>query len=197
MLAENEQGEMIVCPRCDAANQAGSFNCQQCGYYFSTRPFPDSDYARPTFPVPSRILLSDSSGEGDEAAPDLTFPPRFDLQSITIHLIVDAQETIELHGETEYTIGRADQLDGWQPAVDLTSYGGEPGGVSRRHARIFIEDGQPYLEDMGSLNGTYINTVRLITRVPQPLRDGDQLCFGRLAVQLRLKSPITKLGGSG
>ena len=44
-------------------------------------------------------------------------------------------------------------------------------GVSRRHARIVIRDGQATLEDMGSKNGTFLGERRL--DAPVILADGD------------------------
>ncbi|MEW5740204.1 MAG: FHA domain-containing protein [Myxococcota bacterium] len=48
-------------------------------------------------------------------------------------------------------------------------------GVSRRHARIFVEDGEFFVEDVGSSNGTQVNG-EVIKR--QPLKDGDSISLG-------------------
>ena len=50
--------------------------------------------------------------------------------------------------------------------------------VSRRHASITWERGQPILRDLGSTNGTFVNDVRL-TR-PQALSDGDTIGLGKV-----------------
>jgi predicted RecA/RadA family phage recombinase len=57
--------------------------------------------------------------------------------------------------------------------------------VSRRHASITWERGQPILRDLGSTNGTFVNDVRL-TR-PQALSDGDTIGLGK--VQLGFQCP--------
>ena len=49
--------------------------------------------------------------------------------------------------------------------------------LSRRHAKIFCEDGVVYLADLGSSNGTTINRTA-IAQAPCRLRDGDEVCFG-------------------
>ena len=49
--------------------------------------------------------------------------------------------------------------------------------LSRRHARIFRENGAVYLADLGSRNGTTINRIA-IEQTPQQLRDGDEIGFG-------------------
>jgi pSer/pThr/pTyr-binding forkhead associated (FHA) protein len=48
--------------------------------------------------------------------------------------------------------------------------------LSRRHARIFEQDGVVYIADLGSLNGTAVNGVSIDT-VPMRLKRGDEICF--------------------
>jgi pSer/pThr/pTyr-binding forkhead associated (FHA) protein len=60
--------------------------------------------------------------------------------------------------------------------------------LSRRHAHIFLKGGGPYIEDLGSTNGTFVGGNRLDEHAV-PLQDGDVLAFGghhfvyRLSVQ--------------
>lgn len=49
--------------------------------------------------------------------------------------------------------------------------------LSRRHARVFREDGKIFLADLGSLNGTRINQRELKNNVAM-LRDNDHITFG-------------------
>ena len=51
------------------------------------------------------------------------------------------------------------------------------GYLSRRHAHIFLKAGVPYVEDLGSTNGTFIGAVRLDEHA-HALEDGDVLAFG-------------------
>jgi serine/threonine protein kinase len=48
--------------------------------------------------------------------------------------------------------------------------------VSRRHARLWFSDGNWYLQDVGSANGTLVNNVRIYQEVL--LHDGDMINFG-------------------
>ncbi len=48
--------------------------------------------------------------------------------------------------------------------------------VSRRHARLFFDNGRWYLEDLQSANGTLVNNVRVYQ--PVVLNDGDVINFG-------------------
>ena len=49
--------------------------------------------------------------------------------------------------------------------------------VSRRHAHIFVKGDVPYVEDLGSTNGTFVGGVRLDEHAVE-LHDGDVLAFG-------------------
>src|SRR3989440_5575061 len=48
--------------------------------------------------------------------------------------------------------------------------------VSRRHARLYFDNGRWYLEDLQSANGTLVNNVRVYQ--PVVLNDGDVINFG-------------------
>lgn len=68
--------------------------------------------------------------------------------------------------KTLFTIGRGPDRD-----LILTA-----AGVSRRHACLFIQAGELYVEDSGSRNGTCLNGSRIDTR--SPVRNGDILRIG-------------------
>ena len=56
--------------------------------------------------------------------------------------------------------------------------------VSGSHAEIFYDDGIWWLQDLGSTNGTFLNSQRVGTRIR--LSDGDIVQFGRVRVRTRL-----------
>lgn len=80
----------------------------------------------------------------------------------------------------DLVIGRDDPISGIHPQIDLTPYGGEAGGVSRRHASISEQSGQWMLTDLDSTNYTRINGNRIAPHTPTPLPDGARVQFGRL-----------------
>jgi pSer/pThr/pTyr-binding forkhead associated (FHA) protein len=49
--------------------------------------------------------------------------------------------------------------------------------ISRRHAHLFLRRGEPYVEDLGSTNGTFVGGKR-IDESAVALHDGDVLGFG-------------------
>jgi pSer/pThr/pTyr-binding forkhead associated (FHA) protein len=83
----------------------------------------------------------------------------------------------------ETTIGRADPVTGILPDIDLTPVDVNR-SVSRRHAKI-IRTGHEYhvLEEVGTVNGTYVNEQRIPTGVPVTLHNGDALKIGLIAMK--------------
>jgi hypothetical protein len=73
----------------------------------------------------------------------------------------------------EITVGRA---AGCQVTVDDTY-------VSQLHARVFTRDGQLFVEDLGSTNGTYLNRVKVAG--PMVMHKGDRLQVGNTVLEVR------------
>jgi pSer/pThr/pTyr-binding forkhead associated (FHA) protein len=59
--------------------------------------------------------------------------------------------------------------------------------LSKRHARLFAQDGKIYLADVGSLNGTECNQ-QPVRQVPQQINDGDEISFSGLSFQVQVIS---------
>jgi two-component system, cell cycle response regulator len=53
-------------------------------------------------------------------------------------------------------------------------------GVSRKHARLVVEQGNVRLEDLGSANGTLVNGTRVVDACA--LKDGDQIQIGSTTI---------------
>lgn len=87
-------------------------------------------------------------------------------------------EPVERRGRTyelgdELTVGRA---GGCQVALEGDTY------VSQLHARVFRREGQFYVEDLGSTNGTYVNRKKVTA--PIAIRKGDRLQVGKTVMEL-------------
>jgi len=76
-------------------------------------------------------------------------------------------------GDTPITIGRAED----STLVISDDY------ASARHARLVPRDGQWFIEDMGSTNGTYLDRVRVTEPTPVPL--AVPIRIGRTSLELR------------
>jgi predicted component of type VI protein secretion system len=56
--------------------------------------------------------------------------------------------------------------------------------VSRRHLRIGMAEGRPYVEDLNSLNGTLVDGVEAPQFEPVPLAGGEELTLGRVILEV-------------
>ncbi|MGK2856203.1 MAG: cyclic nucleotide-binding domain-containing protein [Thermoanaerobaculia bacterium] len=84
---------------------------------------------------------------------------------------------------SETTIGRADPVTGIRPDVDLADFDTNR-SVSRRHAKILrTDDGYAVIEEVGTVNGTFVNDQRIPTGTPVPVKNGDRVKIG--LIQMR------------
>jgi FHA domain-containing protein len=87
-------------------------------------------------------------------------------------------------------VGRWDPETGAFPEVDLDADDPEA-KISRKHALIRIEGGKITVEDIGSLNGTYVNRQpRLAPGAPVELKSGDEVIIGKTFLKLTVE-PIS------
>jgi pSer/pThr/pTyr-binding forkhead associated (FHA) protein len=73
-----------------------------------------------------------------------------------------------------FHIGKAEVM--FSKYVNESAHGQEMEYLSRRHAYIYHKDGEVYVEDLGSSNGTSVDGERLESAVP--LKDGAVVAFG-------------------
>jgi FHA domain-containing protein len=83
-------------------------------------------------------------------------------------------------------VGRTDRSANVFPNIDLETDGGHNAGVSRRHVRISRQPDGYYLEDLGSINGTFLNRRRLSPGNPTELKDGDEVRLGNIVLRVVL-----------
>jgi hypothetical protein len=87
-------------------------------------------------------------------------------------------------------VGRWDPETGAFPEVDLDADDPEA-KISRKHALIRIAEGKITVEDIGSLNGTYVNRgSRLQPGSPIELKTGDEIIIGKTFLKLTI-DPIS------
>ena len=91
-------------------------------------------------------------------------PARFALRA-------DSGETLQ-----EYPLDKAEIVVGRAPNSDILL--SKDKLTSRRHATVRYENGQYYLYDDHSANGTFVNGQQIEDTVPYLLHDGDQVGIG-------------------
>jgi hypothetical protein len=158
-----------VCPSCGAINPAGEAFCSNCGSMLGAGAPATSAPAQAVSPAPA-------------AAPVMPSAPA----ALNAKIIVESDnQEFDLSGKDNVLIGREDAVSNIFPDVDLTPHGGEEGGVSRMHARIFVESGQYLLEDENSTNFTFLNRQKLAAKTPTPLHDDDEIKLGRVLLRFK------------
>jgi pSer/pThr/pTyr-binding forkhead associated (FHA) protein len=110
------------------------------------------------------------------AAPALTaVPGRLIIKASNVSLPIPP-------GKTTIVIGREDPVSAIFPDIDLDPHGGLESGVGRQHAQITLQSGSLFVEDLSSVNGSYLNRQRIPPRQPEALHDGDEIRLGKLVL---------------
>lgn len=136
----------------------------------------------PVQQMPARVRAGDELSFGDELTYRVAIEPRpFSSASargrqLTITLEPERAdlglETIDITA-FPFLVSKTDALF----ARYKDRYPHEVNYISRRHAHIFLKGGEPWIEDLGSTNGTFVNRKRL-GESSVGLKTGDVIGFG-------------------
>jgi pSer/pThr/pTyr-binding forkhead associated (FHA) protein len=145
----------VHCPECGFANAEGANYCQKCGAFLGEAESKPGDT--------TEVYQVDESGELRPV----------DLEEVTHEgatLVIRsgggrAGEVFPVSGE-RMTIGRSPDAEVFLD--DVT--------VSRNHALLVSRRDGLYIDDLGSLNGTYVNRRRIESH---RLQNGDELQVGK------------------
>jgi len=143
------------CPECSFVNGEGANYCQKCGAFLA-------GVGEASDATTAQYELDDDSGELKPVDP---------ARAVDGGVLViragggRAGETFELSGE-RIAIGRSPEADVFLD--DVT--------VSRNHALLVRRRDGLYLDDLGSLNGSYVNRHRIESH---KLQAGDELQIGK------------------
>lgn len=139
-----------ACPHCTEVNARDALFCEGCGYDFTTQQLPavaatlggGSPSGAPTSTPVEWVaeLWVDPDWYKHEAVSSTDPCPNAGLPRV-----------IPLRDSTEL-IGRTSVSRNLHPTVDC----GSDSAVSRRHAELVLEAGHWYVEDLQSVNGTYV-----------------------------------------
>ena len=154
----------VHCPECSFVNADGANYCQKCGAYLGGSAEPERDATTATYRI----------GETGEIEPI----EMEDVVASGAGLVIRAGggrvgETFRLEGD-RLAIGRRPESDIFLD--DVT--------VSRDHAVLVRRGSDYWLDDCGSLNGTYVNRQRVESH---RLEDGDELQIGKYKLSYLLR----------
>jgi len=157
----------LTCPKCGTTAPAGSVFCNQCGASLS--------------PAPPRPGAPEEQAPSPQAAAKIgtrSPPPnvaRLVLQPANISLPFPP-------GKTEVIAGHNDPGSNNFPEVDLSPYMTDKGGISRRHAKFSLRDDHWQIEDLNSVNFTFLNKQKLQPGQLCPLNNGDEIRLGQVTM---------------
>lgn len=157
----------LLCPNCRAEVQSHDLYCDNCGYSLRD----------PRPPMIEEPAAMDADSEEEPAEIEQPAPRLLVLPAGTA-LMLDPDKD-------RHVIGRIDPASGSFPDIDLVPFGGEEGGVSRRHAQIARTEQGFVIEDLNSVNYTFVNRQKVAPGTPHPLRDGDEIRLGRVVLQFK------------
>jgi pSer/pThr/pTyr-binding forkhead associated (FHA) protein len=144
----------VYCPECGFQNPEAANYCAKCGALL-VRDDSGSD-----------TTMSYTPEEGEEESGAIIDEIKTEGPALVVrsgggrageHFLLEREAT---------TVGRSPDCDVFLD--DVT--------VSRRHAEVLRRDRQFFIEDKGSLNGTFLNRRRIESA---PLTDGDELQIGK------------------
>ena len=194
---------MITCDRCKTENLDGSQYCDECGAPLrpNGRPSPYQPPAGNGYQPPGSYQRPPENGNhtpaqgtqpefaGRRVSAGLSFSSIRQPGKPHARLVIEKGRSSGkqfMLSDTEAQIGRWDADGGIFPDVDLDTDDPEA-KVSRRHARITLSNGQYFLEDLGSTNGTFINRgKRLPPGQRQALCDGDEIIVGKTFLRFHI-----------
>ena len=165
---------MIECRYCRTTYVANTLFCSECGAYLL-----EDDQVRTDPLGTGEMGWVGTDEEGREHLAQQGSGPL----SVRLHIGESGREIVASLTKAVH-LGRLDPASDIFPEIDLSEDGGSGKGVSRRHARILKREGTVMVEDLGSINGTYINGRRLAPYQAEALHDGDQLQLGKLLIEI-------------
>lgn len=198
---------MVICPHCSFATPPDAAHCLRCGQDVP------GDVEAPVFETPagrrSALAAPPTQPQGGvfakvntpATASDGTPPPRPEETPATVAATA-VGSTPRPAAAPRLVVVRGEQLGAAFPVLSGKNYLGRSGDkpvdidltgqeppervwTSRQHAVVSFERGELVVEDLISLNGTFVNRARLHPGHSKALAPGDIVQVG--TVQLRLE----------
>lgn len=189
---------MIRCSECGHENMDGLEYCDACGAKLpavappaaALEPTPAATVGEPPTAVSVPEPLAEAAAP-EVAAPEVAPVP---VSAPAAAALQNAKLTVVRGGTVgkvfplqpgDNLVGRWDPESGAFPEVDLETDDPEA-RISRKHALIRVND-TVTIEDIGSLNGTFVNRGRrLEPGSPTVLKDGDEIIVGKTFFKVSL-----------
>ena len=158
-------GQALICPHCGSRNAPEDYFCGKCGAVLIARKTDE------LLPWSHDVAIAAGVAAASSGGP---------------YLILTTDNTLlPLPATGEVVIGREDPVSQAYPEIDLASYDAERLGVSRLHARLILAENEAFIEDLGSLNATFVNKRLVKPHSRHELHSGDEIQLAGLTLVFR------------
>jgi CheY-like chemotaxis protein len=141
--------------------------------------------------VISSLIHNKSSGHGAiytkhlvGTAPLQGMPPESRHNAVVLFVAGHSDSPIPVVVGQAVSFGRANSTGSLKSHVDLTRFDAMNYGVSRLHMILHHQDGKFFVEDMDTINGTYVNGTSIKPRELVPIKNGDEVRLGQLRIYI-------------
>jgi hypothetical protein len=171
--------EEQTCENCKRKNPVSEYYCFVCGHIL-----PTGLKAIATQNLPNELLK-----------PQIRWGTAYFGDQMVLRIMLrETNDLIEARFENECVIGRA--VEDVTPDIDLTRHNAVELGVSRRHVKLTRQSATIMVQDLGSVNGTFLNGQKLLPYQPRVLRNEDELRLGHMTLRISfMRGPRAGSGG--
>lgn len=163
--APDKPVRVMICPKCGTPNTFEAAQCVQCGIQLPQTQEID----------PSAADQINADLQQTHVIRGMALKLQFPATSQVLRVPINRDQLV---------IGRGSGTKLMAPDIDLSPYDAQSKGVSRYHASLKCQGDTLVINDLESLNHTYINGQRLYPHESRVLREGDVLRLGQLVMHV-------------
>lgn len=164
--------DLVICEKCHEPNAHRNIFCKRCG----------NSLRDELYSADQTLYVG---GQPEQATSTLRHRRAYFGREAKLYLrLIDLEGAIACDlSRNTLTLGRKPE-DPNAAHINLSEFGAKELGVSRKHARLTRLNAIVMIDDLGALNGTYVNGERLSPNKPCVLCQGDELCLGNLRFEV-------------
>ncbi len=180
-----------ICPVCKARNEPTLLECMSCEADLTSVRITDEETEEPSAEAAgaqsgalATMVRVCECGAKNPANGRKCFSCGEDISDITpAPEEAGAKKSLSctlssLDGQYVYKMTKSQAVIGRENAMG--EYLSAKAYVSRAHARLFLEDGEPYIENLSGTNYTYVNNRKILEKTR--LQDGDEVALGGMNI---------------
>lgn len=191
-IASPDASGDIKCSACENFNPRDNLACEVCGADLhptqsEEAPVVTSDDTAATVTANASTPVVDADVAPEAAVADTTIPPQSGAVLLPGHVKLVVEQGMNVGkqfvlGDSEILVGREDEDEEIYPDIDLSDQ--DEGFVHRKHATLIFENDQLFVTHLGGANRTRVNNKPIADDVPQAVKLGDKIAFGKVVLRL-------------